>query len=131
MKKLTKKQIETAVEWWGNAITNPKFDNGASDPANLMAAAMARMLKTSISEKKIQAFKAELSKLIKNADHNYHLSCAYGPDVILGKAMKAALIPYSQAPWKTNMDFRDGKVTVSYGYGAERKQLYPEVRESI
>lgn len=123
MKKLTKKQIELAVDWWSKVIVNPKFDNGADSVQSELACVMARGLVKKISESQMKNFKTALTHILNDLNPVLGLHCDYGPDFNLSKAFGVARISPANAPYKTNMFFRDGKVSVSYGYGAERVEL--------
>ena len=121
--KLTKEQIGIAVEWWGNVICNPKHDNGDKSEQGVMATMLATMATTKITDEQKQIFGKELILLLEMESQFNGLHCDYGPDIILRKAMEKAEINSTNAPWKTNMNFQDGQVTVRYGYGAELQML--------
>lgn len=122
---LNEEQKEVAVTWWANAIANPKFDNGDPSLAGGMSMMLAMDLKESISEYKIGKFKEELKKKLGDGKVvRWGLNVDYGPDRTLYEAMSAASILTTNAPWKTNMRFGDdGSISVSYGYGAEFKEI--------
>ncbi len=124
MQKLTNEQIEAAVNWWANAIRNPKFDDGDDGSGGGMAMMMATLARKSPNEDEIEAFKVALAEeLCSNENVAYlGLSCDYGPDGTLADALQKAGMDVS-LPWKTNMNFRDGKVSVSHGYRAEYVDL--------
>jgi len=118
--KLTDEQIKKATEWWANAISNPKFDNGDPSEAGGMAMMLALINKETVENDRIELFKAIFAIALKSdPDARWGIHCDYGPCSILAEAMKDAGISTSNAPWKTNMNFEDDKVFVSYGYGAE------------
>lgn len=122
---LNEEQIGAAVNWWANAIANPKFDNGDPSFTGCMCMAMAITLKEGISEEQVEKFKEELKKELGDEAACYRgLNVDYDPDKALCDAMSAAKIPTTNAPWKTNMVFcADGSIKVSYGYGAEYKEI--------
>ena len=130
---LNEGQIKAAVDWWANAISNPKFDNGDPSPIGGMCVAMAITLKQGVSPEQVEKFKAELTNQLSDEGVAYHvLNVEYGPDLALGDAMRDSGIPSANAPWKTDMIFcGDGSIKVSYGHGAEYKQIYPEIEKEI
>jgi len=121
--KLSNKQINVAIKWWGDVICNPKHDNGDDSTQGVMTSVLAVRATQEISEKQKDAFKEELAGLLKNESSFHGFHCEYGADTTLSKAMQKANIPEMNAPWKTNMNFHDGGVTVRYGYGAESETL--------
>jgi len=127
--ELSKEQIDVAIGWWAKVIQDPKFDNGDSSMAGGMGLMLAEMTKTNVTDKQLQIFANRLRSLLTSDDsiEREGLNCDYGPCEILRVAMDEACIPLTQAPWKTNMNLRDGKVKVSYGYAAPLLQLYPVI----
>lgn len=121
--RLSKEQIDVAVNWWGDVICNPKHDNGDDSRQGAMTSMLAAMATHTISEEQKDAFKEELVGLLKSELPLHGLHCDYGADMTLSKAMEKANIPGTNAPWKTNMNFHGGGVTVRYGYGAESETL--------
>ena len=124
---LNEEQIEAVVDWWANAIANPKFDNGDPPLVGGMCIGIASILKEGISKEQVDKFKEELTNQLNDEGIDYRgLNVDYRPDRPLSDAMRDSGIPSTNAPWKTNMVFcSDGTIKVSYGYGAEYKQIYP------
>lgn len=120
MEKPNAGQIKKAVDWWVNAIKNPKHDNGDTSVHGGFARAFATLGVTEINDEQIEIFKNELTELLQSQEEaKWGLHVDYNPDVLLNRAMEKAGIGELNAPWKTNMNFRDGKVLVSHGYGAD------------
>lgn len=127
---LSDEQISTAVEWWANVIRSPKFDNGASDPANIFASLMASTLanRNPVTDEQVATFKSALAKNLSCATTRYNaeLHVDYHPNELLFSAALAAGISDSLFPWKTNMWFRKGGVQVSCGYRAPIEHVLPK-----
>lgn len=136
---LSKAQIDAAVQWWMQAIEEPKFDNlGPTRDAELAGnptAAFAGNLATMQADQtilerlaKLQPFGDTLRKVLEQDDGQIErsgLHVDYGPDASLSKAasesgMKTGIATF---PWKTHMHFRDGGVQASCGYGAPYEEL--------
>ena len=126
---LSTEQIETAVNWWADAIKRPKFDNGDNSDAGGMAMMLATLAHKAPSAEQIETFKKALADEMASNERieKFGLNSDYGPDGNLAEAMQQAGInpDISSVPWKTNMHFSDGEVTVSCGYGADYVKLYP------
>jgi hypothetical protein len=123
---LSKTQVELAVNWWADAIRNPKHDNGDSSSTGGVTMALATMLSNNvITEEQIELFKQTLTSELEDNENiaRYGIHCDYGPCLSLETAMNSGDIPPIQAPWKTNMRFAEGKVFVSYGYAAPEIEL--------
>lgn len=115
---LTEQQIQIACNWWINAFIKPKFDNGANDRGNQMAAMLAARAVQPVTEHQNQTFKELLTKGLKEDPRGYtDLASDYNPTAFLGRIMEKAGISLNNCPWKTYMVFKDGKVFVAYGYG--------------
>lgn len=128
---LNEEQIKAAVEWWADAISNPKFDNGDQTKTGGICMGMAVLLKEGVSEQQVGKFKEELTAQLSDEGIDYVcLNVDYGPCRALSDAMRDAGIAPTNAPWKTDMQFfGDGSIQVSYGYGAPYKQVYPYKQE--
>ena len=115
--------VKVAVNWWANAISNPKFDKGDDRSSGTMAF-LSRMMvncKKSISQKQLNIFKKELANLIvtqmkQSWSGECTISVDYNPDEILSSAaQKAGLDTGFGFPWKTGMRISQNKVTASAG----------------
>jgi len=129
--KLSKKQIEAAVEWWSNALKSPKFQTirpGDNDPGSrpaLMAEVMAEKAHKAPEEESAYKFKEALRKLLKKGQ--VRLSVDYGPCRELGECLaEAGIDPSMSLPWKTHMSFHDDGVQVACGYGEPYVELLTE-----
>ena len=120
--------ITVAVNWWANAIYNPKFDNGEDSMASLMALMLSS--KNSFTKEQLSTFKKELaSEIIKNLNDSYDGECSlrvdYHPEGLLFTAAKKAGIDDDTSfPWKTCMHISEKEVSVSAGYGADWQTLW-------
>lgn len=117
--KLTEKQIKLAIDWWAEKVSRPKFDNGDNSLQGGMAAGMAMLLAKPTNDEQIKIFKIELANLLRTTERARYigLHVDYHPEQMLADAMEKAGITEENAPWKTNMNFKDdGTVWVSYGY---------------
>lgn len=125
------KNVQVAVNWWANAIANPKFDNGDKSASGGMASILAMMLsaRNTITEEQVKKFKKELAELIveqlDDSAYTCNLSVDYGPNHILSAAAEKADIPAGMNfPRKTQMTISKDKVTVREGDGASTKILW-------
>lgn len=140
---LTETQIEVAVDWWAKALVNPKFDtlgktrgDPQADPkgAAAMSELMAADLHTNPSKEAIaqfrEALRTHLQGIAEEAPDRMfgYLGVDYWPEQPLADALTAAGIEVKQTtlPWKTSMQFVDGGVKVSSGYGADWETLLEE-----
>ena len=124
--KLTPNQIETAVNWWIEALKYPKFDNGDDSDTGMHAMMLATIASPKVSESQVSDFENSLRKSLGEIDKSFFgIGVDYNPDRILSVALEAAEIKNSMTalPWKTYMTFNDGGVQVGCGYGAERQHL--------
>lgn len=121
--KLSKKQIEAAVEWWSNALKSPKFqtlrpgdNNLGSQPAR-MAEIMATVGHKDPQEDGVTKFKDALRAVLNKGE--IRLNVDYHPCRELSDCLaKAGIDPgITLLPWKTSMHFDDGGVQVACGYG--------------
>lgn len=121
--------ITVAVNWWANAIMNPKFDNGDSMTSFVMSKLSLGPSDT-ITQAQLNVFKVELASQIKQEmlssfDTNCLLSVDYNPDASLATAaMSAGIDTAMRFPWKTAMQITNQNVMVSAGYGAPWKTLW-------
>lgn len=127
MKKLTKEQIDKAVNWWSNIIQNPKFDNGDTSTAGATGFMLATLARDQCkpTEAQINDFKKHLKNILENAEELPYrgLFCDYHPEAPLSEAAEKSGISEMNFPWKTRMWFRDEKVIVSCGYKADLVEL--------
>lgn len=126
--KLTDEQINGAVDWWANALRNPKFDNGDDSPIGGLAMMLAITgRRGGPTEAQIATFKELLTaELAKEMDEYDDLSTDYHPCSELSLCADVAGIDDSHFPWKTIMNFRNGNIQVAYGYGAKLVELLPK-----
>lgn len=124
--------VKVAVNWWANAIANPKFDNGDDSIAGGMALLLTMMVnsKSSIGKEQIGIFKKELAEIIvAQMKSSWNGECCLGvdyhPDMLLyNAAQKAGINDDMGFPWKTNMCISKDKVSVSAGYAAPWETLW-------
>ncbi len=122
--------------WWASVLRDPKFDNGATDDANVFA----RMLQTEQARNNrpdssaLEVFSGLLAKevddrLAANTDdpqYRLWLDVDYHPNAILADTARIAglVIPMFGWPSKTSMWVRHNSVSVSYGYQAENEAIW-------
>ena len=127
MNKLTTEQIEKAVNWWADIVQKPKFDNGDKSSAGATCFILATLsrAKCEPTADQIIEFKKNLKTMLENAETLPYMGlfCDYQPESPLSEAAEKSGISKLNFPWKTSMWFRDGKVTVSYGYAAELVEI--------
>lgn len=124
--------VKVAVNWWANAIVNPKFDNGDDKNTGTMAFFLAMMVnsKSSISKEQIDIFKKELADIIvEEMEFSWNGECSldvdYQPDMLLYEAAREAGINSDMRfPWKTHMYISKDKVSVSEGYRSPLETLW-------
>ncbi|MCM1216003.1 MAG: hypothetical protein NC548_15960 [Lachnospiraceae bacterium] len=126
---LSKRQMETAVQWWGEKVRGgATHNNGADTFQSFMAMMMADSLTKPQDDDKVEKFQLLLRGALLTEfnfrRHDYiHLGCDYGPDRILSECAEKAGIDELNFPWKTTMTFNNGGVQVSEGYGAPYEDL--------
>lgn len=131
-------ETKAAVDWWGEAIRQAKFDNGDPSLAGGMTTMLANMLSRQhpVTDEQVEAFKVALApcidKMLDGADpedpsfgsYSRTLGVDYGPDRALATAAKECGIDYSRFPCKTVMWINPGHVSVSHGYGAPVEDVF-------
>lgn len=121
--KLTKEQIECAANWWADAVTRPKFDNGDSGIAGALATILAMQSSKPVDDSGRAKFVAALSAQLMHMNEHDTLDVDYAPCRELSDAMTLAGVDRHNAPWKTIMWFSNGGVQVRHGYGAPEVEL--------
>lgn len=125
--------LAAAAAWWAKAIQRPKFDNGGTDDANMMARMLMTVQAKHIPEHQVEAFEKKLAELMRErtpAGSPYlglTIAVDYHPDQILCKAADPTGIPHGNFPWKTVMWIEPdggGLVTVRHGYGADAQLIF-------
>lgn len=118
-----------AAKWWADHIRNGcKMDNGANDPANVMARMLGEMIQRSRRSKipadKIDAYEAALAARFETiADRGYGVQLGdvdyhpHGP--LTDAAADAGIDVQDVLPIKSSVIFRDGQLHARLGYGAE------------
>lgn len=126
-----------AAKWWADKLRNlgpGSFDNGDNSPASSFAMIFATMLATDLkpSSKAIDFFEEKLADVIKEiieTDGYLTLSVDYAPDYILSSIAQETGVSTDVFPWKTTMRIEKDKVSVSAGYAAPYKTLFPQSAE--
>ena len=121
--------VKVAVNWWANAITNPKFDNGDDNMPDMMNFLLTMLVssESSINKEQKAIFKKELAQLIvEEIKTSWYGECSLDVDMMLCSAAQKAGIDEMVFPWKTKMLITKNKVSVSSGYGAQYKTLWEE-----
>lgn len=125
---------KVAAKWWADKLRNVgpgNFDNGDSSSTGGMAMILATMLAmdTQSSEEAIILFEKRLAETILDQVEQHGsmvIRVDYGPDYILSDLAQETGVSPNGFPWKTTMWIVKDKVTVSAGYGAPRKVIFPE-----
>ena len=139
--KLSKEQIDVAVEWWQRAIERPKFDTlgptRGRDREETYSAGFAEAVATvlasqhGVTDASVEKFGAALRKQLEAFNDEIHclnrnaqLYADYDPFGMLREAFIESGVDTSRCPWKTCMWFdEDGGVTVRSGYAAAEEKL--------
>lgn len=124
---------KVAAEWWANKLRHigPKhFDNGDDSTTGGYAMMMATVLamEDQASNEAIKMFEKRLAEEIKEhvkENGSMILSVDYAPDDVLGNIADECDIAPNGFPWKTTMRIKEDRVSVSYGYGAPEKIIFP------
>lgn len=131
MGKSLQEIADMAAAWWGEAIQEPKFDNGPPSDglACVLGPMMANTLVEDVPDPTKVKFVIRLAEVIREKiQHQVGaysvISTDYGPDMTLGEIAEEFGIPATNFPWKTVMWISRNHVSVSYGYGAPEKVLY-------
>jgi hypothetical protein len=126
-------EIEVAVNWWIEALKNPKFDIGDPSPSgaffNLMASSVAAANSDLITEEALKVFKETLSRLIAEDLGSFdvcEISCDYRPEGVLASAAKEAGLSGNLFPVKTVCNVEIGRVQVETGCGVKLITLYED-----
>lgn len=128
---------KVAAKWWADKFRNVgpgNFNNGDSSSAGGMAMIMATMLAmdSEPSAQAIDLFEQKLADTIKEhveSRGSMTLSVDYGPDYILGSLARETGVSTNGFPWKTTMWVEKDKVSVSAGYAAPTKIIFPKYAE--
>lgn len=133
---MNRDSAKAAAKWWADQLRGgAKLDNGATDPANVMARGLAGMLQkqeaSGRTPQSIDLFEAALARRFEAIDGarcwGSIAGVDYHPDRILSEAADEAGINLGMAslPWKTSMHCREGdKITVHCGYRAPEEVVY-------
>ena len=118
--------VKVAVDWWANAITAPKFDNGEAMPM-FLTMLMGGSVKE-YSPEQIRVFKETLATGIMDQLKEYgrcRIEVDYNPCRILYEAGRKIGVPDMIGyPCKTSMYIEEDKVEVAAGYGSGWKTLW-------
>lgn len=125
---------DAAAMWWSMALTKPKFDNGTDDPTTRSLAELAATAdRRSPADLEIFAvvLSRKLNEQLQSSSNDYivreygiELDVDYYPNRFLAECATEAGLTIALWPWKTNMFVKANEVSVSYGYGAERKIVW-------
>jgi hypothetical protein len=133
---MREEKARVAAKWWADLLRKgAKLDHGDPSQTGGMIMIMGKVLQSKVSEnftlEKIQKFEdALVEKLLNPEDYSHYirfgLHVDYNPASIFVECAEEAGIKLGMVslPWKTNMWFRDDKITVSYGYGAPSKVIW-------
>ena len=125
---------KTAAKWWADHLRNgAPLDNGDPSPTGGMAMIVGLMLQANRSKGRdpivVDRFEEELSQHILKDEYTQRcgIHVDYSPGGTLQDAAERAGLELGMTdlPWKTNMWFRDGEISVAVGYGSPPSVLYP------
>lgn len=81
--------IYRAIDIWKALLANPEYDNGASDPQNLLAQSLAESVPSNVTEERLDAFgEALYDHLTTKDEHGAYptrLCVDYHPNKHLGE----------------------------------------------
>lgn len=125
---------KVAAKWWADKLRKvvPRnYDNGDNSSTGGMAMLLASMLamNSQPSDEAINLFEERLADTIKEhveVNGSMTLDVDYGPDYILSKLAQETGVSANRFPWKTTMWIKKDKVSVSAGYAAPCKTIFPE-----
>lgn len=131
--KLDDDSARSAAKWWADRLrSGAKLDHGPRSFTDTFAIGLGSYMQKAAAknrtEEQIQMFEDALYEELK-AHELFPLSYIVGidyhpPDIFLRAADKAGIkLSGGCLPWKTHMYYRDGKVKVSYGYGAPIEEI--------
>lgn len=118
-------KLNAIVNWWAEAIENPKFDMGDNSLVGQMSESIASGQVKPVSLGEISSFRLYLSEQISKSGVDV-LSVDYHPCEALHSAMIHADISLNNAPWKTSMVIEKDLVRVKYGYRASWEVVWSE-----
>lgn len=124
---------KVAAKWWADKLRNigpGNFNMGDDSSAGGIGMMLATMLAldNEPSSESIDLFEEKLAEIIKEQVEKIGsliLSTDYGPDYTLGKLANETGIDTTSFPWKTLMTIDKAHVSVSCGYGASSKIIFP------
>src|SRR5574344_1851473 len=132
--------LDAAVNYWSGFLKNPmSFDMNNGEPSQyIMMNFLAKSNTKSYSEEGISKFEDILRNYIKKAleiegaDRAY-LEVDYHPCNVLSSCLDQAFgekgyNSMTVFPCKTSMWINNQEISVSQGYGADTKILYPEIK---
>lgn len=118
--------IETAINWWANAIQSPKMDNGT----DIFAIFSVMLSNKEYTKNEIDVFKDSLANGIKkeiSKNGRCTLDVDYGPCELLQEAGDKIGISSFGYPVKTHMLITEDTVIVSEGYNAPNKIIWSKI----
>lgn len=124
--------VAAAAKWWADKYRSPVVIMNNGEP---IASALGTSLANSephANAGQADAFQGLLHvaiavHLAKTEDSHMYLGVDYHPDRTLTEACEAAGVSLRRLPWKTSMFIDRGVVKVREGYGADSRQIFPEV----
>ena len=128
--KTLRETSKVAAKWWADKLRYGTVQNNGEDMQSMMMTLFA-MRASKFNGDDINEFERVLAELVDNdidARGSAYLRVDYHPEGLLRDAAEEANIDVSfKLPVKTSMRVSEEEVTVSEGYGAAEKQLYPKV----
>lgn len=125
---------KVAAKWWAEKLRNlnPKnFDNGDKSGTGFLTMLLATKIASNVkpSAEKVEWFEEKLAEVIEEyiqENGSLKLSVDYQPDAVLSRAAIETGINLNVFPWKTTMWVERNSITVSDGYCAETRCIFPE-----
>lgn len=131
--KIPEEMILTCAHWWADQLGCPKFDNGATERASVVASMLATMNTQPVSDEQrdkfIEAVKEHFKDATFSGSYNLKLNTDYGANDALSKCMQIAGIHSGNAPWKTRSRFELDGFYAQAGYGAPSMKIEPYVKK--
>lgn len=140
MEEVNNHLLDAAVNYWSGFLKNPmSFDMNNGEPSQyVMMNFLAKVNTKSYPEEGISKFEDILKNYIKNAleieeSSRAYLDVDYHPCNVLRSCLDQAFgekgyNSMTVFPCKTSMWINNQEISVSQGYGADTKILYPEIK---
>ncbi len=124
-------RIDAAVKWWSEKVSSRvHHENGDKSSSGRFSMALADFLVQPVTDEQKVIFEAELKKELTEKYKEWGdylvVGVDYSPDLPLINAAEKAGINTMNFPFKTYMSFRDNRLSVREGYGAQPVTIWEE-----